>query len=106
MVRKAQKLGVTFNVKKVQPGDLAPSSIFRKLYHQTMDRCQADELYYFDDTYFEQLCRMDIYLASVSGPETDFVSDSETKVLAMASTRTKYSSVKPIETRVTPSESQ
>ena len=50
-MKKSIKAGVTCSIN-INPDDL---SIFRKLYEETMDRNNADEMYYFPDEYYELL---------------------------------------------------
>lgn len=50
-VRKALRKGVSYRIVK-GPDDIAE---FKAIYFATMDRNQADDFYYFDESYFEKL---------------------------------------------------
>ncbi len=53
--RKARKLGYTWSCRPFTPEDANPTSIFRKLYEQTMKRVEAAPYYLFPDAYYQSL---------------------------------------------------
>ena len=54
-IRKALKNGYFGDVRRAADQDLAPGSDFRRLYEQTMQRCDATSWYFFDDGYYREL---------------------------------------------------
>ena len=73
-VRKAEAAGVTCSCH-YQPDDL---HIFRQLYEETMDRNNADKMYYFPDSYYEFLeTRLSPYILEVRASYNNVVIGSE-----------------------------
>lgn len=54
-IRKAQKNGYYAEVRQAAKQDLAPAGDFRRLYEGTMRRRDAASLYFFGDTYYNEL---------------------------------------------------
>ncbi|MFG1871660.1 lipid II:glycine glycyltransferase FemX [Micromonospora arborensis] len=54
-IRKAERIGLTAEVRYVDPADLGPGSHFRRLYEQTMTRIGSDKRYFFTDAYYQAL---------------------------------------------------
>ncbi len=52
-IRRATREGVTYRIEK-SPDNL---DTFKEIYYQTMDRNDANEYYYFDDKYFDDILR-------------------------------------------------
>ena len=62
IIRKAEKNGLIYRVTSGCEG----LPVFLDLYKKTMMRLQADEFYYFDDTYYQRLLRnQDCFIAVV-----------------------------------------
>lgn len=54
-IRKAERTGLTAEVRFVDPTDLGRSSSFRQLYEQTMTRLGSNAKYFFPDSYYRAL---------------------------------------------------
>lgn len=54
-IRKAQKNGLSANLRVATAEDLHPSSPFREIYADTMSRLSARDFYSFDDEYYRLL---------------------------------------------------
>ncbi|KAB1940668.1 GNAT family N-acetyltransferase [Micromonospora sp. ALFpr18c] len=54
-IRKAERSGLTAEVRHVDPADLGRSSSFRRLYEQTMARIGSSARYFFPDSYYRAL---------------------------------------------------
>lgn len=54
-IRKAQRNGYRAHLRAATMSDLMPGGDFRTLYQGTMRRVDADEVYYFEDDYYEAL---------------------------------------------------
>ncbi len=52
-IRKAANSGVTFRIERC-PSNL---DVFKEIYYKTMDRNGANDYYYFDDKYFDDILR-------------------------------------------------
>ena len=63
--RKAEKNGMNCSFSKLSAGCLDPDTEFRKLYQQTMDKVKSKPYYYFNDSYFKELEKLDGYLFKV-----------------------------------------
>jgi hypothetical protein len=77
--RKALKNGYTGDVKTAAAKDLAPDSVFRRLYEQTMKRLDATPQFFFDDHYYQELLDglgPDLFLAEVRNPAGDVASST------------------------------
>ncbi len=56
-IRRNARLGYTTDKARGPDSGAAERAAFRDLYHQTMDRTEAAERYYFDEGYFEAVFR-------------------------------------------------
>lgn len=68
---KAGKDGYTTVIKKLEPSDVEPESVFRKIYSDTMDKNKANNYYYFSNTYYRRLLDLGCtYIVYVKREET------------------------------------
>lgn len=77
--RKAIKNGYTGSIRQAQEQDLCPDSDFRRLYEQTMQRLDADPLYFFGEDYYRELLKgvgADLLLAEVRSQQGAIVSSA------------------------------
>lgn len=75
-MRRALKNGLTFHYKKMEKGNLNNSSIFRKLYNNTMEKVKSTKYYYFNDKYFNKLEDLDSYIIYIKNKDETIIGSS------------------------------
>jgi RimJ/RimL family protein N-acetyltransferase len=74
--RKAKKIGLLFDYRTIKEGDLNETSIFRKLYTNTMNKVNSIKYYYFNDKYFEKLEKLNSILIYIKNKDNEIIGSS------------------------------